>query len=508
MLYSARVRAVSLGALSGVLYFLGFAGFGIWPLSFGFMVPLLFALEGRGPKGGFAVGALAGFVAHCGGYYWVVHLLREFAGLPLPLAGLGYVLLNLYQGALFWGLVGAAVAFARGRLGVAMQWSLPVAVMAMEQVFPQLFPSYIAAGFYEVAVLNQVADLGGPVLVDGWVALVSGGIYALVAGSRRENVRLFAAAGAATVFVLGYGAFRLAEVQARVAEAPRLEVAIVQANLGAKDKTVLRQEFLERHQRMSRAAIAERPEVELVVWPEAAFNRAIHRRQTNVRADITPGIDRPVLSGAITVDHRDGERFIFNSVILTSSTGDVRGVFDKVELLAFGETLPFSDVFPGIKRWFPRTGGFDRGTSFQHLELEGGAKLLPMVCYEDLLPRFVRRMWAEAGPAEALVNVTNDSWYGDTHEPRIHLALATLRTIETRRAMIRSTNTGISAIIDPAGRVVARTGQWTQETLFSSVPLLQSPRRTLYQVLGDWPGWTSAAAVLAGLFLARKRKQK
>jgi apolipoprotein N-acyltransferase len=129
-----------------------------------------------------------------------------------------------------------------------------------------------------------------------------------------------------------------------------------------------------------------------------------------------------------------------------------------------------------------------------------------MVCYEDLIPTLVRKIWKKDGPADVLVNVTNDSWYGDTHEPLIHLVLASFRSIETRRALIRSTNTGISAIVDPSGRIVQRTGQWTQETLVADVPLIEDGSTTVYMKAGDVVGWLAASLALLMLVQARRKK--
>lgn len=510
--YGLPVRALFIAALSGVLYFVGFVGFGVWPLVFLFQAVLLLAIEGRTPRQAFGLGALSGFVAMCGGYYWVVHLLQAFAGLSLPLAVLGYVLLNIYQG-LLWGFVAWLVARARRDLDIHPGWALPVAVIGVTWMYPLLFPSFVSASFFELPWLTQIADLGGAYLVDGLVALVNGGIYAVLSWKRfppgRRALRLPPAAAASLVATLVYGGVRVAQVDASMASAPTLDVALVQANLGARDKTAQRQEFLLRHQRMSRAAIAQHPQLDLVVWPESAFNYALRRNRRSVARDITVGVTRPVLSGAITVGKApDGTRQVFNSAVLTSSTGEVRGIFDKVRLLHFGETIPLVDTIPQLKKWFPRSGTFDRGTSFQPFVLDDGTKLLPMICYEDLIPSFVHRMWSEGGPPHALVNVTNDSWYGDTHEPLIHLALATLRSIETRRALIRSTNTGISAIVDPAGRITARTGQWTQETLVAAVPLVEDGSSPLYMWVGDWPCWLAVLTIAAGAFLARRRRSR
>lgn len=508
--YARGVRAVLLAALSGLLWFFGYIGIGIWPLVFVFLAVLLVAIEGARPRRAFLLGWWMGFVAMGGGYYWVVHLLTEFADLPLPLALLGNALLNLYQG-LPWGIVAWLVARGRVDLSIHPSWSLPVAVIVVAWIYPLIFPSFIGATFFVVPILMQTADLGGPYLVDGLVALVNGGLYALLPSGpsgRARTLRPAVAAGVALVGALVYGGVRMAQVEAKAAEARTLTVALIQANLGAKDKTLRRQEFLEQHQRMSRDIIAQRPDVELIVWPEAAFNRAIHRRRTHVGADITVGVDRPVLSGSITVDQEGGERFVYNSAILTSSTGEIRGVFDKVNLVYFGETIPLVDTFPSIKEYFPRTGSFDRGKTFLHLKLEDGTALLPMICYEDLIPSFVRDMWKAAGPPEALVNVTNDSWYGDTFEPLIHLALSTLRSVETRRSLIRSTNTGISAIVHPTGRIQARTGQWTRETLVAEVPLIEDESATVYVRFGDWLPALSALGVIGGFVAAWRRRRR
>jgi len=93
---------------------------------------------------------------------------------------------------------------------------------------------------------------------------------------------------------------------------------------------------------------------------------------------------------------------------------------------------------------------------------------------------------------EAMFNITNDSWYGDTVQPMEHLVLASFRSIEHRRALVRSTNTGISAIVDPVGRIDRRTAQWKRASLVGTVPLMQG--RTVYAMLGDWLGWLCTAS--------------
>jgi apolipoprotein N-acyltransferase len=170
----------------------------------------------------------------------------------------------------------------------------------------------------------------------------------------------------------------------------------------------------------------------------------------------------------------------------------VRSTYDKTYLLMFGEYLPFGDMFPVLYELSPNSGRFTAGAHVRPLTL-GPWRISTPVCYEDVLARFTRKMVREAKP-HVLINLTNDAWFGDTQEPSIHLALSKFRAIEHRRYLARATNSGISAVVDPMGRVVARTGVLTRENIRYDVPMLEG--ETLYGSLGDWPGWLALGAIL------------
>ena len=506
-------RQLALAALGGALYFTGFVGFGIWPNIFVLFVPVLFAIEGTTPRRAVLIGVFFGLVTNAGGYYWVVHLLRQFADLALPLALLGYLLLCLYQGSLL-AVVIWLVRRADADLGVRPVWSLPVAFMFAEHFYPLLFPSYVGNSLYTASALTQIVDVTGMPGLTALICLVNGAIYEALSARRarrRPSAWALGVPAAAVAVTLIYGAVQLGRWQARIDAAPTLKVGMVQTNLGAKDKAAKRDAFIRRHQEMTRTLLAQTPALDLVVWPESAYNRYIKRGTPNVRRVVTDGVDVPLIFGALTFERgADGEPDVFNTAVLTSSTGDVLQLFDKVELLMFGETLPLVETFPQIEELFPHSGTFTRGKSFESLRVprrDGPpVKVLPMICYEDIIPTFVRRVWRVGGPAAALVNVTNDSWYGDTHEPLIHLVLASFRSIETRRSLIRSTNTGISAFVDPLGRITHRTGQWTQETLVADVALIEDGASTVYMQLGDVLPWLALAAVGWGAWAVRRRR--
>jgi apolipoprotein N-acyltransferase len=498
-------RSIALALLGGVLYFLGFVGFGIFPLEWICFVPILIAIRDVTPKRALLLGTIFGLATNMGGYYWVIHLIEEFADLNILLAILGYLLLCLYQGFLL-AIVIALVRRAELDLKVKPIWSLPVIFPAVELAYPLLFPSYIGNSQYKLSAVTQIVEVTGMLGLTALISLVNGAVYEAFdarLSKRRVDPRRVGFALGTLALVVVYGLIRLPMIDAKSEAAPKLKVLIVQTNLGARDKNARRSEFIARHQEMTKRALAEHPDIDLVVWPESAYNEWISRTEKSVRRRVTSGIDKPVIFGALTyTPNGNAIGDAYNTAVLTSSTGDIRGMFDKMELLAFGETIPFGDTFPILKKWFFR-GAFDRGKSYAPLATDK-AKLLPMICYEDIIPRFVRAMWNKGGPSEAMVNITNDSWYGNSHEPLLHLVLASFRSIETRRPLVRSTNTGISALVDPAGRIFQRTGQWTQETLIGEVPLIGDGSTTIYMMYGDYLGWASIALVVFGWIKSRK----
>ena len=376
---------------------------------------------------------------------------------------------------------------------------------ALELAYPLLFPSYIGNSQLRFHAITQFVDITGLAGLTLLIGLVNGGLYEILEArleARKAHTLRLAVPATAFIACIAYGLIRLPSVDATIAGAPKLTVGLVQTNIGAQDKASDPGEFVNRHRAMSRELIAAHPEVELLVWPESAYNQLLRRAQPNVAAEVTQGIDRPLLFGALTFGYDAGTRQIFNSLLLASSEGSVESVYDKIELLVFGETYPFSATLPALDKIFG-TNWFTRGASLHHLQF-GQHSLLPMICYEDILPSLVRRVWRKAGPANALVNGTNDSWYGDTHQPMIHLALASFRSIETRRALIRSTNTGISAIVDPAGRITQQTGQWVSDTLVADVPLIDDGSSTVFMKIGDVTGWSCVVLTVVGFWRARR----
>jgi apolipoprotein N-acyltransferase len=173
----------------------------------------------------------------------------------------------------------------------------------------------------------------------------------------------------------------------------------------------------------------------------------------------------------------------------------IRSAYDKHLLIPFTEYLPFAGIAPFIATLFGNASHFAAATDTAPLNL-GSWRISTPICYEASRPGFVRRMVRKANP-HLIVTLANDAWFGDSQEPWLHLAMAELRAVEHRRYLVRATNSGLSALVNPAGRAMARSGLLTRENLRGVVHLLDGT--TPYTEWGDCPGWIAAVTLLVAL---------
>jgi apolipoprotein N-acyltransferase len=498
--------AHALAVGTGLLYFLAFPGIDVWPLGFVAWVPLLVALRGRSVRQQTRLAWLSGFTMTFVGFYWMLGMLQNFSGFPVVACLAFMVVLAAYQGGRI-GLFG----FFYARSSSLGWWRGPcfaLAFAASELVYPLLFPWYFGAVVHQLPALTQLAELGSPIAVGLVIALCN---YALAElwlahhERRPKPWRLGAMMLSLLVLSAGYGLLRIREVDRIAAKAPKGRVGLVQANMGLMEKRRDRGEGLRRHVELSEKLLAEGP-LDLIVWSETSVAGGVYEQDAEAvyRQLFTERLPVPVLFGALLArDVADArKRTLFNSALMSDGRGHIVGRYDKHALLAFGEYLPLGSTFPILYEWSPNTGAFTPGDSMAALPA-GPHRVSAHICYEDVLPGFVNDLVA-ASDAELLVNLTNDAWYGDTTQPWIHLALATFRAIEHRRYFVRSTNSGVSAVIDPVGRVLAHTGTFELAALSHEVAYLK-PARTPYEIYGDAPWWACSAAI-AGLCVVPRRR--
>jgi apolipoprotein N-acyltransferase len=479
--------------LSGLLLSVCFLRFQLFPLAWVGFAPLLWALaRSRGPGHAARLGLLAGLAANVPAFYWLVYTIRVFGGFSTPVAIFFYLCLSVFAATQF---VLFALAWRRsgpGPLGLAA----PVLWVSLEFLFPNLFPWRLANSQLAVPLVMQIGDLTGPYGLSFVMVWVSAGLVLLAARPRRVWPLVAAVAGSAAV--IAYGAWRLPAVERAMRAAPTFRVALVQGNVGIKEKGDYHyfDVNIDKYQQLSRQV---QDSVDLLIWPETVSQYwvATEAAQLAGKYNPFPDLRTHLIFGGLAfrlTGPREGEEF--NSAFLIGPDGVVLGRYDKRILMPFGEYLPLASYFPALRAVSPATAGFTAGRDVTVFDLTGKAKVGQLICYEDLVADMPRHSTQRG--AEALINILNDAWYGNTVAPYQHQALALWRAIENRRYLLRGSNTGVTSIIDATGRVVAEAGLFTAESITGTVHRLHLA--TFYTWYGDVFAWSmvSGAAVLLG----------
>jgi apolipoprotein N-acyltransferase len=490
-----------------VLLALSFPKFGHGAVAWVALAPLLVALaESRGGLDAFRLGYITGALSSVGLVYWTALVVVQYGGLSLPV-GIGVMVLLCLALALFPSLFGWLVGSWRRALGPAALLLAPVAWVATEILRAHtLFNfSWCLLGYSQHANLPviQVARYAAVYGVSFVVALVSAVLAYVVVETRprpRRAAALATAAVVAAVLVHGYWSLKRP-----VEEAGRIRVGLVQASVLQEDKWEPESAWtnVDRHLDLTRLAATQG--ARLVVWPESAvpfyFDHS-PELSTELRQIVRQsGIY--LVFGNDDREARDDreERFWVGAKMLTPE-GDLALRYHKIRLVPFGEYVPVQSVLTlggrisakVVKQVVDFTPGEDHATG-----LVDGHKVAAFICYEAIFPDLVREF--AAGGAELLVNITNDAWYGRTSAPYQHMAMAAFRAVENGKYLVRAANTGITAVVDPHGRVLERTGLFERTMLVREVAFV--PGRTFYARHGDVFAWSCLALAAALAALAR-----
>jgi apolipoprotein N-acyltransferase len=487
---------LALSALTGVLYPLTFmvpySGILAWIL----LIPLFWAIVKKSPRDAFKLGLLAGTIGNFIGTYWLIETLARFGGFPIIISFIFIIFLSAFAGLSF-----GIFSYATTRLGLFRKPGvLSVLLIAsiwtsIEYLFPFLFPYGITNSQADFLPVIQVYDLLGIYVLSFIIVVIN---VTLMRAIKRFKLNALLPGGEMLlsfiliVLTLAYGYFRIAQVDVEMSQSPKLKIGMVQANFDFLEKTENQEKTVtDRHKEMSE----DLKSADLIIWPE-----------TSIQAWFSNSSDYLIVRDELGVPEMEGKYFIvggmsytpinpdaevltdenlikYNTAFFTDSNGIILGRYHKIKLLLFGEYLPFAKYIPAIKNISPASGDFTPGDKLDLFEIkEKGAKIAPIICYEDIIPSFSRQFVNKG--ANLIVNITNDAWFGKTIAPYQHLFISIPRAVETRKYLLRSTNTGISAIIDPVGRVVNRTDNFVQTNLEGEVSLMNGGK-TLYTRIGD-----------------------
>ena len=486
------------------------------------------------------MGYVCGILWFAGTCYWIFDTMHRYGGLPVPTAVLALILFCMYVG-LYHGLFGLLLALVAGwnsdRLLASLKpeaaklgglrsvqraasirralASAPFLWVAVELARTRItaFP-WELLGYSQTAnfALTRITTIVGVYGLSFEILLVNSVFAAaFLAPKERRKWLLAAACGAAAVLQAG-------QLLAPPPVASDHTALLVQPNIPIQEGGMWTKEYFQATLQDLSALSLHPPgdgiagdksvsekssrHFDLIVWPESpspfytsdilfrdAVSSLARQAQTWVVAGsigITPAI------------HNEGPGSqIFNSAALVSPAGEWVGRYDKMHLVPFGEYLPFPQLFAFAGGLTKEVGEFQRGVSRTPLDA-GGQKLGLFICYESIFPDEVRE-----GPlqgSDVLVNISNDGWYGDSGAWKQHLQQTQMRAIENDRWLLSATNTGMTASIDPYGRIVAAVPRKERTALAAPYALVSGT--TFYTRHGDWFAYL-CAIISAGVIVAR-----
>lgn len=417
-----------------------------------------------------------GTLATIGGYYWVWGSIARFLQLSPFFATLLFLVFVLYQGLQFAFFTSAL------RFRAAPRWQFflpPLLWVVLEHYYPAFSPWQLGNVLRPHIPFLQLAPITGGVGLS--FAIVSVNSFLSHGYTQRQLGRNWLPACLAALGVIlgleAYGRWSLMQVEHEQADRS-ITIAIAQGNRPAiqkQDETFL-QESLHVYTQLSHDIVTTTRPV-MIVWPEVAVPTRLPLHESAREALFTVAADTQtiLLVGSLTpaADGKD-----INSAFLISPTGDIFGSYQKSQLLPFAEYLPW--LFHWLDGWWP-TAGFTPGVPSPPLLLPG-TRFALAICYEATVPGFFRQ--AINNGAEFLVTLTNDTWLGDTSGPEQHLQAAVMRAVESRRWLVRASNSGVSAFIAPSGRLVKHSALFTSAMLQHTIALRKD--ETFYMRWGDW----------------------
>ena len=532
-----------MAALSGVLQVLPFPIAGPVPqwraaICWVALTPLLWALTREDRCGGeltigqsAALGYLCGFIWYLGNCYWIYQTMYLYGGLDKPIAAGILVLFCLYLG-LYHALFATLFGSIRSYFGIQTALLLsPFAWVAVELARARITGlPWDLLGIAQVdnAALTRLAPITGAYGLSFVIALVNALWLVRIHIRERRHTRLVLTV-AGVVLVVAY-VLGVRKVAAPSLERATATATLVQENLevgaAATEPEPSAQKLLESFTYLSRypgtkmyLGIPEKkgtPQVtfvpkdgprdsNLIVWPEspAPFQEDDPQFRAAI-SSLARQAGSPVIVGNVAIERTTENTrgyYLFNSAAFVTPQGEFAGRYNKMHLVPFGEYVPFKQLFFFAQNLLHEAGTFDAGGT-RTLFAVNGHRYGTFICYESIFANEVRQFVRDG--ADVLINISNDGWYGDTSAPWQHLNMVRMRAIENHRWVLRATNTGVTASIDPRGHVVEAAQRHIRTSI--RVGFGYEHDLTFYAAHGDWFAWTCAAVTVAALGLSLRSR--
>jgi apolipoprotein N-acyltransferase len=484
--------------VSGILIVLSQPPVSLSSIAYISLIPLICSFKKDNMRQNFLSGFITGIVSYFGLIYWVVIAMNRYGGIDLFTSFLILILFVLYL-ALYIAVFALSVPCLEKRLSIPVFVSAPIIWVLLEYLRSMVLTGFswslLAYSQYKFLPLIQVVSFTGPYFISFLIVAVNCIFYQIFIG-KAENIGAIKDAKDKQVRCLSpirhtffiYIAliavfFTIALVSGysrmNTKDGVDLKVAIIQGNIlqDVKWDEAFKMKIVRTYYQKTLEAGKG---VNLVIWPETAmpfvFNDDIYVK--GIIKELSSTLKTDLIFGAVSRDSRGG---YYNTAYNYDEAGELSGSYSKVHLVPFGEFTPLIQYFPFLLKLTAAGGNFNSGEAHKPIETKTG-KIGILICYEGTFP-YITNETVRRG-AQVLVNITNDAWFGKTSAPYQHLAFYIFRAIETDRYVLRAANTGISAIIDPRGRIKQKTDIFKEDAIRGNFSLRNG--QTFYVKYGDY----------------------
>lgn len=451
----------------------------------------------------FLRGLLTGVTFFAGTVYWTADVMAVYGGLPVwqaaPVASLLIAYLAIYPA-----VATVAAGWLVRQYGAPALAAFPLCWVASEYLRGTLFTGFpwVLLGYSQASVLPvaQLVSVGGVYLLSLLVASTSAAVTYALAPRRKRHVAL-AVVCLSLMATAAWGTWRMNRESLLSAGTP-VTVGLVQGNVSQDQKwdPARRAEILSRYLELTESAAEQG--ASLVVWPESS-TPFIYAEDRVGREAVQAAVRRTgvhLLLGSDEIEWRSPTEY-YNSALLLNPAADTVASYRKVHLVPFGEYVPLRRLLFFVAPLVESVGDFSAGATLAPLPFGPGA-IAVAICYEAVFPAQIA---ASVRQGAALIStLTNDAWYGTSSAPYQHFEQASLRAIEQGRYLVRAANTGISAIVDPYGRVGARSALFETSVVVGQVRMLSGS--TLYAKMGDAVPVACLIGAVLALVGSRRRR--
>lgn len=492
MTYIKQYHTYLLCLLAGFLYALGFPLQNGVSFAFAPLFSFIFFNWSLDQKKSLKKQLLMCFVFSFGvflmGFYWIPETIKEFGGLVFPfnfLLGIAFAVIVFPQ---MYFLVIAKKYIAHPIL-------LALIFILLEVIIPQQFPAHLGHPFLSLTpFVNLIfAPIAGASFYSFFVAVLT---FSFLGHLKNKKIP-YVGYGFVTLVILCHLPFL---DQKKPLTLKEVNIRIVQPNIGnflkiesEKGSTNSITSVLENYYELSTYNISE--DLDLIIWPETAYPLSLFSQEMKMEdykphylfRDIAEETKAELFFGGYDSSLRNGKESYksdYNAAFHLGSDGTLKNVYHKIKLIPFGEGLPFGPLNSYLSQYITNISYFSQGTEYTNFTTKEGISFASSICYEILFSGFIGDMLnGQKDEAQFMINLTNDSWYGDTSEPHQHLFLSKWRALEFNIPIIRSTNTGISTIIYPDGSESERLNVGEKNYLDLKL-VLEDRQKTIYQTYG------------------------